>query len=440
MKSNIEKNIKESLQNHEMPYNASAWTAMQAKLDVIKPVSVAAPASNLKWIIVAASVAVVGVVSYLAVTSNSTPSQKEQVKAQSNEVVESNIPTPNNNTQKDDKLESNLTSTPSNSETNNSNSSNTSENNRNYSADRKVNDVVNNSTNNSVTSNNTSNYRTNESNALNGSNNANNNNGINNPTSVNKSYELPVIESVCEGDVVTINNTNDVAIVVDGPELHFIIPAKSERKVRLKANGNHSISIMGGEKTEKKSSFIVKNAPKADFIIDTDTKFEKGLPTTKLETSVPGVEHTWIIGKSRVYGEKVEAHFYKAGNQDITLTIKDINGCTNSITKSIHVDEKYNLMAVNSFIPEDIDARNNTFMPFALTQRDVKFNLMIIDPTDGHTVFQSNDASNAWNGIDRTTGNPVNYGTTYIWKVTIENAQPNENNEYAGNITPIRKR
>ena len=79
-------------------------------------------------------------------------------------------------------------------------------------------------------------------------------------------------------------------------------------------------------------------------------------------------------------------------------------------------------MAVNSFIPEDIDDRNNTFMPFALTQRNVKFNLIIIDPTDGYIVFQSNDATNAWNGIDKSTGNGVNYGITYILKVIIENA------------------
>ena len=122
------------------------------------------------------------------------------------------------------------------------------------------------------------------------------------------------------------------------------------------------------------------------------------------------------------------------------MTVKDANGCSSSITKSIRIYEKYNLMAVNSFIPEDIDDRNNTFMPFALTQRNVKFNLIIIDPTDGHNVFQSNDATNAWNGIDKSTGNGVNYGMTYIWKVIIENAEPNENNEYAGNITPIQKR
>mgnify|MGYP000692569017 CR=1 FL=1 len=35
--------------------------------------------------------------------------------------------------------------------------------------------------------------------------------------------------------------------------------------------------------------------------------FENGLPTTKLETSVPGVEHSWVIGKSRVYGKNVDA-------------------------------------------------------------------------------------------------------------------------------------
>ena len=33
MKEPIEKIVKESLEQHEMPYNAAAWTSLQAKLD-----------------------------------------------------------------------------------------------------------------------------------------------------------------------------------------------------------------------------------------------------------------------------------------------------------------------------------------------------------------------------------------------------------------------
>ncbi len=435
MKENLEKNIKQSLENHEMPYNESAWTAMQAKLDVVKPVS--SPFSNMKWYISAASAVAVGIVTYVAL-NNSVETTKE-------------VPQQAKNTSELIQSTANATATENTTENNTTNSSttlsNTNESTVNGSDGQRTN-----STNNSnsqsnpfaVTSNrgngtSVSDIGQSGSNPSNGNINGNNTSGTLAPAP-SKDYTLPKVTEVCEGETTTIKNTNDVALMIEGPEMQFVIPAHAERLVKMTKEGTHEIYLMTNDNSKKSNTFFVKGAPKVDFIIDTDTKFEKGLPTTKLETSVQGAEHSWIIGKSRIQGEKVNAHFYKTGNEDITLTVKDANGCSNSITKSIRVDDKYNLMAVNSFIPEDIDTRNNTFMPFALTQRNVKFNLIVIDPTDGHTVFQSNDASNAWDGIDKTTGNGVTYGTTYIWKVTIESAEPNENNEYTGNITPIRKR
>jgi len=107
------------------------------------------------------------------------------------------------------------------------------------------------------------------------------------------------------------------------------------------------------------------------------------------------------------------------------------------LTKSVYIDQKYNLMAVNSFMPASTDTRKNTFMPYALTQRDTKFTLIIIDPIDGHVVYQTNDATAGWNGTDITTGSLVSYESAYIWKVIIETPEKNENNEYVGNIIPV---
>lgn len=441
MKNNIEQKIKESLQNHEMPYNASAWTAMQAKLDVAKPVSGTNPASNLKWYISAASVVVIGIVTYVVLNATSE-TVKETTKQSNNiEVKELNTNSENNTT--------------SNVENNTSNTSNNSIENNNVENDDNLTESNSSTTNNNRTiqnnpftmtsrngnengNGNSSTYN-NSTSTNNSSNTTNNNNSTPNPTTDSKNYILPNVKEVCEGETTTIKNTNDVDLIVVGPDMEYIIPANSERKIKMNKDGAHEISLMVDGNSKKSNSFVVKKAPKSDFMIDTDTKFEKGLPTTKLEATTIGSEYIWSVGKSKISGEKVNIHLYDQGNHEVTLTVKDVNGCTSSISKSIYVDENYNLLAVNSFIPEDTDPRNNTFMPFALTQRDVKFNLIIIDPTDGHTVFQSKDVSNAWNGVDKTTGSSVKYGKTYVWKVTIENPEPNESNEYKGNITLMKR-
>ena len=438
MKDTFEKNIKQSLENHEMPYNASAWKAMQAKLDVVKPVS-SLPGSGMKWFIGAASVVVIGVVSYFAVTSTNTNPEDNSVNTvvSENQMDDATAATPDVNqdvtentteaTVQNDAAEpvnppTNVNTTPKN--------------------ETRQFDPFRNGTDNGDAGN--------EGGMGHGSDLGNEVSGKGNNTSIvkptnetnrsNKRFILPEVSDLCEGDVVTITNENDEALLIEGPEVHVMIPANESRKVRVNASGIHTISARNTSLSNEQKTFFVKEAPYVDFATDADTKFESGLPTTKLETTVPGNEFNWIIGKIRANDRKVDAHFYKAGNHDVTLHVTGLNGCSNSITKTIHIDEKYNLMAVNSFVPEDSDPRNNTFMPFALTQRNVKFTLIIIDPTDGHIVYQTNNANNGWDGIDKMTGQQVSYETAYIWKVVIDNPEMNEDNEYAGNITPLRRR
>ena len=48
-------------------------------------------------------------------------------------------------------------------------------------------------------------------------------------------------------------------------------------------------------------------------------------------------------------------------------------------------------MAVNAFFPLEYNDKLNSFIPFALTQRNVKFTFIVIDPIDGSIIFESND-------------------------------------------------
>ena len=63
--------------------------------------------------------------------------------------------------------------------------------------------------------------------------------------------------------------------------------------------------------------------------------------------------------------------------------------------------------------------------------------MIIIDPSDGHIVYQTNNANEGWDGIDQKTGKMVSYQSNYIWKVVIDNPEPNENNQYVGSIIPV---
>ena len=251
---------------------------------------------------------------------------------------------------------------------------------------------------------------------------------------------IPAVQDVCEGASIEIDNTNNVSLQISGPEQQITIPANSIRTINISKEGVYSLRALNGNTTGNSQTFSVKRAPNVDFSIDLDNKFDKGLPTTYVNTDVIGEQFNWSFNKQKATGRSAGAHFYAKGEHEIELTVTANNGCTSSIVKSIFIDENYNLMAENAFIPTDNDPRNNTFMPYALTVRDVKFTLIVLDPSDGHMVFKTNDSSNGWDGTDMKTGSPVAFEKSYIWKVVILNPEPNEQNEYGGNIIPIRQK
>ena len=115
----------------------------------------------------------------------------------------------------------------------------------------------------------------------------------------------------------------------------------------------------------------------------------------------------------------------------------DKNGCAVSESKTITMKETYNLLAPTGFSPSNIDARLNRFMPYALLQRNTPFELIIIDTKNGATLFQTNDENNAWDGIDRRTGELVPVGSIWAWKVVLKYPQIGENPEYSGTITRL---
>lgn len=419
MKDQLENSIKKSLEGFEAPYNPAAWDTMRAKLDATRPTTTAKPTGKTGWWI-AASIVVVGisVISYNAFRSEETTQTAQETVEQNTEQQLTNENVNSNST-----VQSTTTTVDA--------------------SENQTPSVENNASANSTPSMNTNHIEF-VSNQVNGGNQEVNTNVHNeaesaNSTSSNTNHAsnapiaFPAINNVCQNDVITIDNTNNERMIVSGPDLHFIIPANESRKIRVKSAGNHKMMVNSSE-----AEFNVNEAPQADFNFDQLTKFENGLPTTIVETSSLGVSHEWVINGNKYTGTSAKGHFYTKGTHDVTLVVENSYGCKTSVTKPVYVEESYNLMAMNSFRPHSLDPTTNTFMPYALKERDVNFTLIIIDPKDGQVIYETSNATEGWNGIDRRTGQLVPMEKIYIWKVTIEKLAPGENqNEYSGQVIPV---
>lgn len=444
MKETIENSIKKSLENYEMPYNPDAWKAMSSKLDAVKPV---AKPPRYKWYFAASAVAVISVCAYLYYNNASN----EQVQLDpNNEIAQNDITSTTDlsseSNQREEQLNDPTFTTNQNDQAidqdhNSTATANTTSSDRNAggsdfdSEDTNTNNTANNSSNNS------------DSNNASGGSDVDNEDKSNDPSNSTDSditFVLPgIAKDVCNGEKLNIHNTNDVDMTIIYPNgLIWTGKANATTSIKPTVEGTYMVGYMKDETFSKEGSFNVLASPSAQFdFVELDKIYdEKGLPSTNVMASGNATSYEWQYGQATATGKEAIVHLFTRGEHDVKLTVTDVNGCKSTLTKSITIDESYNLMAMNSFIPTDIDPANNTFMPYSLKVRGDDFHMIIIDPNDGHLIYETSDASKGWDGIDKQTGSMVKYETAYIWKVTMVNRKIGESPEYAGTVVPLRSR
>lgn len=433
MKEPIEELFKKSLEGHQMPYNPDAWAAMNARLDTIRPV--VAPRSYLPYYIAAAGIGVVAITSYFVFTAGTpemnastatTIKQKENTTTQTNKPTTGNQAEPKGNAS----VISNHSITNSTTDKRSQNTGTTRSSSTSWTGNGSEIGTTGIGTNPSVNKNPIF------ENGSNGSNNSANGTSLN-PSDIASVQKMiiPTISSLCLNEEVKINNTNGRAIYVFDALNRIVaeIPAKKSLMFTPSKVGTYGIGYTNGFEQVVENHFTVNRVPDADFSIDLFNKYEDGMPSTHVEAISGQGTYTWKAGRQTANGVETDLHFYKKGNQTIELTVS--NGeCSSSVEKTIQIEEDYNLLAVNAFTPTSSSPENQTFMPYALTQRDVNFRMVILDGIDGGMVYETTDASLPWDGTDMRSGTRSSDAKAYVWKVVIYNPESNEPNEYRGTV------
>ena len=175
------------------------------------------------------------------------------------------------------------------------------------------------------------------------------------------------------------------------------------------------------------------------IVLDADAiNYEDGTPRIRINAESSVAEITWSANGSLLNKKNRSVDLLAFQGQTYTITAQaQLDGCSSTEKIKITANEDYNLLAVNAFNPQSRDERNATFMPYALTIRDVRFELIVIDPDNGGIVFRTKDAQNAWDGTDQRSGQLVPAQKAYIWKVVLQDVLPSEKTTYSGTIVRI---
>ncbi len=173
---------------------------------------------------------------------------------------------------------------------------------------------------------------------------------------------------------------------------------------------------------------IVK--PNADFTILTNNPTEN-LPVSFYNTTVNGYGYTWFFGDG---GSSYEIHpthtFSPYGEYYITLIATDINGCIDSITKPIYIEEEFYIYIPNTFIPDG--NRFNEF--FSGSFIGVEWINIEVFNRWGERLFFSDQLDFAWDGTYK--GMLVPDGT-YTWKLIYRKNRSQEQ-QMTGHINVIK--
>lgn len=420
MKNNLENSVKQSLEGFELPYDASAWTAFSQKLDVVKPVSTPTPKGGAgKWIVAAGIVTVVSVGSYLYMTNDAEPktataaaettieTQNNEQKSQSTSDINASKEQKSvDSAVKNEKISENKEATSIKEQKSNSNLDNT------WFDDSKSKKEV------------TSNPTTSSATASNGK--------VDAPVK-SKTFKVPFVKDICVGDAITIKNEND-------SDLILALPNGKRQIIRKSTNLNSKATVSGeyhliSEESEI-ASFKVNKLPNLDFTIDDQLIAENGVPTVPVATYSEGSNFTWIAEgiNRKLSGKTQDIHFFTQGTKTITLQAENEKGCVGEVSKTIKIEEDYNLFAPNAVNPWSSDRRKNRFIPRALNVRDVQFTMLIVDLKTGVIVYMTTDANEGWDGVDKNTGELVPEGSVYAWKVHLKNPLPGEPSDYKGTV------
>jgi gliding motility-associated-like protein len=173
---------------------------------------------------------------------------------------------------------------------------------------------------------------------------------------------------------------------------------------------------------------IVK--PVADFTILTTNPTEN-LPTSFYNLTQNGFGYQWFFGDGSGSYEVHPTHtFSPYGEYFITLIATDMNGCVDSITKPIYIQEEFYIYIPNTFIPDENrinDVFSGSFIGVEWINIEV-FNRW------GERLFFSDQLDFKWDGT--YNGAKVPDGV-YTWKLIYRRNRGQEQ-QLTGHITVIK--
>lgn len=411
----LDKILKEKLNNFEVDYNPNHWAEMESMLDK-NPIN-STPKSWKKYLGYAAGVVLVtSAVVYFTVADDN---QKDNTSENKSKVeINENI-TPLNETNKTETVVS---------ESNKSNSNETINNNK---VEENSEDKIVEALEGVKEKNEDTQYEGVKDNSNSGNENRNVNDQVVFSINSNK-------KSVCQGEKINLSISKESGSdnvnykwYVNNNLMH----TGESYSYYTKESGEQTIVVeaVSGKSTNKSEIKInVIELPKFELeVINQDRTIAN--PYTTISANNPNLKYEWKLNGETKTGASLVYEFEKKGNYDIEVIAANKN-CKSEKPELLTITINSNLtLAPNSFKPEmgANEDPGKTFFPRALENYNLQFELIIKD-INGNEVYRTNEKT-PWNGRLNNTGDMLPVGS-YFWILNVTDTN-GQNNLYTNIVT-----
>lgn len=178
--------------------------------------------------------------------------------------------------------------------------------------------------------------------------------------------------------------------------------------------------------------------PTADFLIDPGKITTLNSTVQFLNQSEGASIYDWdFFGYGRS-GENSPTYTFLSKEPqtlNICMIASTLEGCRDTVCKSLEMVNEYILYAPNAFTP-DMDGVNDIFKPVLLGYEEDTYTLRIFDRW-GILVFETNDVSQGWigdvNGSAYFANNDV-----YLWQIEVKSKSMADYQTFQGTVTLLR--
>ncbi len=150
------------------------------------------------------------------------------------------------------------------------------------------------------------------------------------------------------------------------------------------------------------------------------------------------VSWIWDFGDGSFGGGANPYHTYAdAGTYIIEQTVYNVYGCEDVSTRSIEVDDKFNLYVPNTFTP-DADNHNEFFLPQMSGKDLVEFYEFKIFDRWGIKIFETNDVDEPWVGDYMGRDDYYVQDDVFVWQIKVRLSNDDESRYYTGHVNMLR--